>query len=366
MKHKIKRNYLLNLINVYKQATKDEHKFLKSRSMHWEEFYKENEKFKDLKNLINFRKNRILSKGLDDAANVQNKLSLLELFESFDSNFLKKNLPDSNIGNSQHSINFLGYWFDYGIVHHLRWFEKINKYIKNNSIILEIGGGFGSLARIILKNKNVKYFLVDLPEANLMSHYYLKSHFPKKKFFNYLDFKKKGLNKNINKYDIFILPPNVIDKENLKFDFIINCRSFMEMNKVTIKKYFNLIQNNISPNGFFLNVNRYLKNTVKENIKIEEYPYDNFWKVIISEKSYLQPHMHFLLTKRNKYKPDIEKELLKLKKKNLYWKSASVSYFNIIKHKIKIALYFVFKKIMLKIFSKKRLIKISKIIYNLS
>ena len=38
-----------------------------------------------------------------------------------------------------------------------------------------IGGGFGSLARIIINDKKCKYFLIDLPEANLMSNYYLQN-----------------------------------------------------------------------------------------------------------------------------------------------------------------------------------------------
>ena len=51
---------------------------------------------------------------------------------------------------------------------------EIENYLKDNFYVLEIGGGFGSFARIILNNKNVKYFLIDLPEANLMSNYYLQ------------------------------------------------------------------------------------------------------------------------------------------------------------------------------------------------
>ena len=50
--------------------------------------------------------------------------------------------------------------YDYGIIHHLKWYEEIERYIKNNSFVLEIGGGFGSLARIIINDKNCKYFLI--------------------------------------------------------------------------------------------------------------------------------------------------------------------------------------------------------------
>ena len=89
----------------------------------------------------------------------------------------------------------------------------MEKYIKNNSFVLEIGGGFGSFARMILKNKDVKYFFIELPEANLMINYYLQFIF--QKFFNYSDYKKLSLKENIEKFDIFILPPKILDKENI-------------------------------------------------------------------------------------------------------------------------------------------------------
>ena len=84
--------------------------------------------------------------------NEQNKLDLLDHLSNFDINFLKKSLPDRRIGNSNYSHKILGYYIDYSIIHHLKWYEKIHKYIFNQLTILEIGGGFGSLARIILKN----------------------------------------------------------------------------------------------------------------------------------------------------------------------------------------------------------------------
>ena len=261
-------------------------------------------------------------------------------------------------------MNFLGYWFDYGIIHHLKWYEKIEKYIQNNFFILEIGGGFGSFARVILKNKNVKYFSIDLPEANMMTNFYLQSHFPEKKIFNYSDYKKKKLKDNIENYDIFILPPRVLNKEDMKYDFIINTRSFMEMNMKVIKEYFEFIQNKINHNGYFLNINRYNKSSVNEQIKLEEYPYDNFWNVEVSEKSFLQPSVHFLLTKRHVEKGNIKNELLVLKKFNLDTHVGSS--ISLAKTYIKRGVWLVFKSILTLIFNKQTLKKISKIIYNIS
>ena len=280
--------------------------------------------------------------------------------------FLKKHLPEKNVGNSQYSINFLGYWFDYGIIHHLKWYEEVEKYIKNNSVILEIGGGFGSLARIIINDKKCKYFLIDLPEANLMSNYYLQNYFPEKKIFNYSDYKDKLLEDVIQNYDIFILPPKTLDKKNIKFDFIINSRSFMEMNKKIIQEYFNLIQSKVKSDGYFLNINRYLKSSVGEDIKFKEYPYDNLWNVEISKKSFLQDDVHFLLVQRVINEGNIKNELLKLKNSNKKYKSSIFDKLILIKYYIKRFVWLIVKIILTNLFTKKFLKKLAKVIYNIS
>ena len=354
------------LIDVYKKTKEDEKLFIHNQSIHWDKHYKENTEFYNLENLINFRKNQILSEGLDDAMNLQNSFNLLEALKYFDGNFLRKHLPEKNVGNCHCSINFLGYWFDYGIIHHLKWYEEIEKYIKNNSIILEIGGGFGSLARIIINDKKCKYFLIDLPEANLMSNYYLQNFFPEKKIFNYSDYKDKLLEDVIQNYDIFILPPGTLDKQNIKFDFIINSRSFMEMNKKIIKEYFNLIQSKVNSDGYFLNINRYLKSTVGEDIKFDEYPYDNLWNVEISKKSFLQDHIHFLLVQRKINEGNIKNELLKLKNSNKKYKNSILDRLMLIKYYIKRFAWLTVKTILTNLFTKKFLKKLAKVIYNIS
>ena len=50
------------LIDVYKKTKEDEKLFISNQSIHWDSYYKENKKFYNLDNLINFRKNQILQK----------------------------------------------------------------------------------------------------------------------------------------------------------------------------------------------------------------------------------------------------------------------------------------------------------------
>ena len=370
---------IYDLIEVYKEASLDSKKHDNFRSLQWDKHYEKNNKFLNTDNLINFRKNQVLSKGLDDAMNLQNKLNLIEALDYFESNFLRRTLPEKNIGNSNFSENFLGYYFDYGIIHHLKWFEIIEKYIVSEMNVMEIGGGFGSLARIIIQNTNTKYFLIDLPEANLLSNYYLQSFFPQKKIFNYKNFKETGITDQIDKFDIFILPPHVLEKIEIPINFVINTRSFMEMDLDVIGKYFDYIQKHITADGFFLNINRYVETNVDGQLfetkfskgewrYLYQYPYDDFWKVKISEKSFLQPQIHFLFTQRSSTKGDIMNEINRIKTdKKIYTPYSTPKIkFLLIYFKIKRILWLIIKKISVFIIGKKYIKKIAKILYNIA
>ena len=142
---------------------------------------------------------------------------------------------------------------------------------------------------------------MDLPEANLLSSYYLKKNFPKLKFLlsNQIIDNEYLKYEHIKKYDIIILNPWTNIDPKIKFDLIINTRSMMEMNKEAIHYYFKLIHKHISNNGFFFNVNRYVKDSVGYPIKLIDYPYDKNWKVISSKASWSQKWIHQIITQRD-------------------------------------------------------------------
>ena len=121
--------------------------------------------------------------------------------------------------------------------------------------------------------------------------------------------------KKINKSTITNKNFLIKREDNTKFaPWIYSLR--LNKNKKTINEYFDFIQKKIKPNGFFLNNNRYVKDTVGEVIRFDEYPYDDFWNIEISEKSFLQPSMHFCLTKRKRDTGNIKNELLNLYSNN--------------------------------------------------
>lgn len=376
-------NFIKKLISIYKIAYADRLKHGYQLSDHWKEYY-ENQylKFSKIENIPNFRNDQLLSKGCDDSDRNSSLLDLIEYIKNWqlDQEFLIKNISKKNIGNNNTSYFFLGYHLDYAELVHIKFYLHIRNKIKNKiNFICEIGGGFGSLARIFLNQFNSKYILIDLPEANLISSYFLQSHFPNKKLFLYDDYcKKKEKNsiideKCLEENDIFILPPWTLNSfsEKIKFDMYINTYSFMEMKKETLKEYFDFIHQHSKIGSYFLNINRYRKDTSGEIIKFSESPYDNDWDCLISERSPTRYNIHFMLTERKKenIKNPIKKkleELIKEEKRSFsskeYLRYANIPFIG----KIEKILRIMTRTLLIKIFGIKFLNKIGKKLYNIN
>lgn len=298
---------------AYQNSIKNYSKLHKSK--HWEKNYKKKIELIKNKDLENFRNNK-LSDGLDVKSydlKIQKK-NLNDLIKDCGLKFVYKNLCKKNIGNLKYYGKLKDKFLDNNQFYSIKWLYILKKILKKNDINLacEIGGGFGCFAEKLIKNFNCKYILVDLPEANIISAYYLSKHFPKKKIFLY-NSKVNIIDKKIlNKYDILIIPPWIKFKET-KIDLFLNTRSFMEMNKKIIKNYFDLINRNIKVGGFFFNNNRYYKDTVGHPIKFFEYPYGEKWNSLFSKKSWNENHCHTLVSIKTKNKGNIKEEINKIK-----------------------------------------------------
>ncbi len=336
-----------NLIKNLKLSLEDFKNQKNVTGEHWNYYYKDSAKFFDIKNLRNFRNQNLLANGLDDSLlfnKFTNKEEVIKnLIEEIGEDFFYKNLNKKNVGNCDSYISYKNNEIDFNDLLKMHWYRDLDSHIFNKSKInniCEIGGGYGNFARIILNNQDCKYFLIDLPQTNLMSSFYLQNNFENKKIYLYSDYKNESNNEiseeNLNKFDIFILTPWCNLPKKLSIDLFINAKSMMEMNFGMITRYFKLIHEKTKINGFFLNINRYEKDSVGHPIRIHEYPYDNNWDVILSKQSVIQNKIHFLLTQR-KYeniKNNIKSELGRIEKiaKIFYRK---VSHFEAIQKNIK-------------------------------
>ena len=107
------------------------------------------------------------------------------------SNFWIKLLKEDNIGNP---IPYFLYKSSSGNrIRQVYLLKQGFEYAKINNVdaVIEIGGGFGSMASILHKiNKNIDYIIYDLPELNLLQFYYLKS--------QDINCEISAINKNIN------------------------------------------------------------------------------------------------------------------------------------------------------------------------
>ena len=285
------------------------------QSNHWTYNNKKKTKLYKFENLKNFRNNG-LSYGLDDDYSKAKTLNLYKVLrKKYDRKTLFSMFDNRNIGSPKNFIKKEKFYITGNelvhIKHLLDFKDKVS--LSRNSVICEIGSGYGSLISKIIKYYNSKVILIDLPESNFLSHYYLKKLFPKKKFLLSSEIKKQLSIKQILKNDIIILCP--WDKlPKIQIDFYINSRSMMEMTYPTINHYFNLIKQNLKIGGYFLCINRYYKDTVGYPIELIKYPFGKNWTVLVSKKSWLQDHIHYLLFERTK-KPNIKfkDEIKKLK-----------------------------------------------------
>ena len=297
----------------------------KYKSKHWKKYDLRSDLFKK-ENLINFRNNS-LSDGLDYRYDLEEQKKIFNnLIEGVGEKYIYENLNSENIGNSKYCFKYKDKYVDAGQNFHIKWLYEIEKLIlpkKKINKVCEIGGGYGSFAQKIIKKLKCKYVSIDLPEANFLSSYYLKEHFKDLNFVGNCEILNNTLDKKtFEANDIFILNPwdQISD---IKFDLIINTRSMMEMDTEIIKQYFKFIEKFIEDGGYFFNINRYRKKSVGYPIHFYEYPYDSYWKVISSKRSWRQNWVHQLITQRIKKINDnstgIKNELLTIKKITYYF-----------------------------------------------
>jgi putative sugar O-methyltransferase len=271
-------------------------------SEHWDYNYSLKKNLYKEDRLIDFRNND-LSNGLESKMNDKNNQLKYynDLAEIVGENFINTHLKNKNIGNLIYHHTIGEKILDINDLFHIYWLNILNKKIlnlKKPELICEIGGGYGCFAEKLIRENNCKYVMIDLPEANLLSSYYLMKIFQNKKFLLIDDLEDNMIdNKKIEEYDIIIIPPWCEFKIK-NIDLFINVRSLMEMNLYSIEYYFNIIQKYISEDGSFLNINRYEKSSFGTKTKFIDYPYDLYWETIASNTSWKQETVHLLLTRR--------------------------------------------------------------------
>lgn len=293
----------------------------------WGKLQKDVFKNIDEEKLTNFR-NSLLAigtdYGLDNNRIIIRKFDEIKFnksleFHNIKFDNIKKYLSKKNIGNHKYLFKKDDFFIGKSDFKNFEKIQDLIKYcfsVKEINYICEIGGGFGELARMIfVELPNVKYFLIDLPETNVLTHYYLSKLFPNKNLLCDIDCKANTINKrDVLDNDIFILSPKINFANDIKFDLFINAQSMMEMKINNVNNYFEFIHKHINSEGFFYNINRYYHDGSGDKVVLSQYPYDRFWSVKLSKKYKTSKRSHILLTQRTRNKDtNLANELNKIK-----------------------------------------------------
>lgn len=105
-------------------------------------------------------------------------------------------------------------------------------------VVMEIGGGFGGLARQILRLvPGVRYIGLDLPENVILQSWYLARSLPDRRIgFDNLDLANRD---GLTTVDALILPNWALSGlQSLQIDLVVNVHSFGEMSRSTLDAYF--------------------------------------------------------------------------------------------------------------------------------
>ena len=303
---------------------------------HWDIFDKIfYEKIKNMNNLYNFRNNG-LSNMLETGLPSQERFKLLNENKQYNVEYsidekediidrfnelkiligedINKYVFNNHVGNPRNLL-YENKILNVDDLYHIYAIWQLDRYIQENNsktnIVLEIGGGYGNFAN---KFKNLrklsKYVIIDLPEVLLLQHYYLSEMNKNYKIINLID-TSIDIDIETTEFDFLLIPFNIYQKYNFKFDIIINKRSIGEMPRDVLNNYFDWLQLHINDNGLFYIVNRYAFTKSNDKNKLRDYPFDNNWNILLSKPQWLQTHLHEFILQRTLYSNNSLKLLLK-------------------------------------------------------
>ncbi|MCP4201802.1 MAG: putative sugar O-methyltransferase [bacterium] len=130
--------------------------------------------------------------------------------------------------------------------------------------VLEIGGGFGGMARTLNEQLGPveRYVLVDGQPCLDMQRLYLSELYPGEGAFEFV------------RYDETLM------LYGQEFDLVLNMASLSEMTPEIVEEYFNIIEDVMEEGGAFYHLNRNsYPNGQRVNVPASSFPYDDWWEL---------------------------------------------------------------------------------------
>ena len=115
--------------------------------------------------------------------------------------------------------------------------------------VIEIGGGYGALARIFkLMVPDSTYIIIDLPGSLFFAHCFLSLNFPDAK----IKYVTENSKTNLDEFDFVLVPVQLCRSiREEEFSIVINTGSLQEMPSATVAFWMDFIQNAVSVKAFY-------------------------------------------------------------------------------------------------------------------
>jgi putative sugar O-methyltransferase len=228
--------------------------------------------------LINFRASPTLYKELfndqfryidKDEGYLKSYLKSLDLVLEYHRNasVINKELlassAESLAGNNL-CVNYQGKRLSEKVLFHTLITDDVLKHVPFNhqeqNFILDIGAGYGGLARILKYYiPHSTYILIDLPESLMLSAYFLKYNFPDKKIALLDDIinELNHFNDIMKKYDFIIIPPSILKSiKTESIDLVINTASLGFMAEEYLTFYLEQTYRVLKQERYFYSLNK--------------------------------------------------------------------------------------------------------------
>ena len=158
-------------------------------------------------------------------------------------------------------------------------------------LVVELGGGYGRLAWVILNERpDLRYVLVDIPPALAVAEEYLRALLPDRRVFRFRHFERgEEVRAELDHAQIAFLTPNQLDLlEPLGASLFVNISSLHEMRPAQIAHYLRVVGRHTA--GHFYTKQSMTSYNPHDSVVIAraDYPIPAHWRVIFDRRHPIQ------------------------------------------------------------------------------
>jgi putative sugar O-methyltransferase len=153
-------------------------------------------------------------------------------------------ISESTVGNPVEQFVFENRRFSRSLLNYLLGINYLKRFfnLENIKTVMEIGGGYGTLGEILLKDdrNHCFYMNVDIPPTSFVATYYLKQVIGENHIGDYAELKNEttlDIDALSMKYKGVVLCPWLIPKIQGQVDLFVNFISFQEMEPEVVQNY---------------------------------------------------------------------------------------------------------------------------------